>query len=208
MNSKKNYSKQYYKRKKEKWVVYRQNRYQKRKKEGFLISLEERELKTKRCSVCKQEKLLSEFRQDLFGKEESSGRCEQCCRKVFKANYERQKQNKKFVQDVYVRNRKNDLKRKYGITPEDYNALYEKQNGCCAICGRHQSKFKYSLNVDHNSETGHIRGLLCSGCNPGLGHFEKDPELLIKAYHYLRTDGHIMIRAACVGTEATAALKG
>lgn len=54
------------------------------------------------------------------------------------------------------------LKRLYGITPEQYDELFEKQNGCCAVCGRHQREFKTRLAVDHDHATGEIRGLLCN----------------------------------------------
>jgi hypothetical protein len=43
--------------------------------------------------------------------------------------------------------------------------LFIKQNGCCAICGKHQSEFKHRLNLDHNHKTLQIRGLLCYYCN-------------------------------------------
>lgn len=68
--------------------------------------------------------------------------------------------------------RKYELKQRYGITPAIYQDMFEKQKGCCAICGKHQLEFKRKLCVDHNHETGTIRGLLCSGCNYSLGFFE------------------------------------
>lgn len=58
--------------------------------------------------------------------------------------------------------------KKYGITLVDYNRMFAAQNGCCGICGRHQTEFKKSLAVDHNHTTGQIRGLLCISCNTGL----------------------------------------
>lgn len=61
----------------------------------------------------------------------------------------------------------------YGITLKQYQELFEKQKGCCAICGRHQRNFKSKLHVDHDHKTGIIRGLLCTGCNIILGHYEK-----------------------------------
>jgi len=70
-----------------------------------------------------------------------------------------------------IRNRQ--LQNTYGISLDDYNELLALQSGKCAICGKHQSKFSYPLHVDHDHKTGKVRGLLCSGCNGGLGHFEK-----------------------------------
>lgn len=81
--------------------------------------------------------------------------------------------------------RKNDLKRKFGITIDDYNLMLEKQNHCCLICGRHRNIFSKDFAVDHNHITGEVRGLLCSKCNQGLGKFNDDTELLHKAIKYL-----------------------
>lgn len=64
------------------------------------------------------------------------------------------------------------LQKKYGITLEDYNKMFAEQNGCCAMCGRHQSEFKRALAVDHNHITGAVRGLLCMRCNTTLGSYE------------------------------------
>ena len=76
------------------------------------------------------------------------------------------------------------LKKKYGITLEQYNQMFTNQNGNCAICGRNQSEFKTSLNIDHCHKTNKIRGLLCSNCNTALGLFNDDNVLLQKAINY------------------------
>jgi hypothetical protein len=77
------------------------------------------------------------------------------------------------------------LKRRYNITLEEYNKLFNKQNGKCAICGKHQSELKKILSVDHNHETGKIRGLLCYNCNNGLGCFKDNKNILKSAENYL-----------------------
>lgn len=68
--------------------------------------------------------------------------------------------------------RKNNLA-KYGITPEDYDILFEQQGGVCAACGQPEThKNQYGvcrLAVDHDHETGEVRGLLCGRCNRALG---------------------------------------
>lgn len=79
--------------------------------------------------------------------------------------------------------RRYDLKRGYGMTHEDYDALLYRQNLGCAICGRRPEK--RALAVDHCHETGRVRGLLCHKCNPGIGIFCDDPALLLKAADYL-----------------------
>jgi len=84
-----------------------------------------------------------------------------------------------------------DLKKRFGITLEEYNFLLDKQNGVCAICSEpekrrdHRTKKPRALAVDHNHDTGEIRGLLCTDCNTGLGLLQDDPELLKLALSYL-----------------------
>lgn len=74
-------------------------------------------------------------------------------------------------------------KAKYGITKEQYDALLTKQSGRCKIC---ESQLGCDLRVDHNHETGEIRGLLCPNCNSGLGLFKEDPQRLENAIAYLK----------------------
>ena len=76
------------------------------------------------------------------------------------------------------------LKRRYGITFADYYRMLEEQGGGCAICGYRPKKRR--LSVDHDHETGQIRGLLCVSCNRGLPWFSESPELLDRAAEYLR----------------------
>lgn len=77
------------------------------------------------------------------------------------------------------------LQSAYGITEKDYNKLFEEQCGGCAICGTHQSKLKKALSVDHNHETGQIRGLLCNKCNLLLGNASDNFIILRSAADYL-----------------------
>lgn len=72
------------------------------------------------------------------------------------------------------------------FTQEDYEELFAQQQGNCAICGKHQNKLKRILSLDHNHKTGQVRGLLCRGCNLGIGCFEENQESLINAITYLR----------------------
>lgn len=76
------------------------------------------------------------------------------------------------------------LKLKYGISLDEYNALFLKQGGVCKICGKYQQH--ENLAVDHNHKTGKVRGLLCSSCNKGLGYFKDNPIILKEAIKYLR----------------------
>ena len=83
------------------------------------------------------------------------------------------------------RNRGYVLKRKYGITLEQYEELLEKQNHSCAICNRHKTEFKTELAVDHSHKTGRIRGLLCTACNYRLVAKHEDGDLLRKIADYI-----------------------
>jgi hypothetical protein len=84
------------------------------------------------------------------------------------------------------------LKKVYGLTKEAYEDLLCAQGGCCAICEREPEvaspKAPY-LSVDHNHETGKIRGLLCNPCNRGIGYLQDDVIITEKAAAYLKRHG-------------------
>ena len=76
------------------------------------------------------------------------------------------------------------LKRKYGITVEQYEVMVKKQGGGCAICGRPPAQGS-SLHVDHDHDSGRIRGCLCFRCNNALGDLGDSPDMLVEAAMYL-----------------------
>lgn len=80
--------------------------------------------------------------------------------------------------------RARDLRRRYGLTPEQYAAANDNQGGVCAICRRPCAR-RSRLSVDHDHSTGVVRGLLCDSCNLGIGKFDDDPDLLKSAMEYL-----------------------
>lgn len=88
---------------------------------------------------------------------------------------------------VYMRRAR--LRLKYGISEEVYNQMHQDQNGCCALCGRPETKtirgVVYRLAVDHNHATGKVRALLCNACNNAIGGLQDDPGLLRKAADYI-----------------------
>lgn len=86
---------------------------------------------------------------------------------------------------VAATHRKAALKKNYGITPEQWDEMFENQKGCCAICDRHQDMFKKRLAVDHNHETGEIRGLLCAYCNHRVVGRHRDGAKLRKIADYV-----------------------
>jgi len=88
-----------------------------------------------------------------------------------------------------VASKRASLKKRYGITLEQYDELLAKQHNRCAICGRHQAGLRVSLAVDHNHSTGKLRGLLCDMCNRGMGLLRESTDLLVKAINYLKENG-------------------
>ena len=83
------------------------------------------------------------------------------------------------------------LKRYYGLSIETYNVMLAAQNGVCAICKGNETYVPKGhgetkpLSVDHNHDTGAIRGLLCSNCNYVIGHCKEDRNVLLEAVKYL-----------------------
>ncbi len=87
-----------------------------------------------------------------------------------------------------------DIKAKYGLTPEQFRTLVSFQNNVCAICGLPQARirnFKH-LCVDHCHETGKVRGLLCMPCNAMLGQARDSVETLTKAIHHLHNGSNVV----------------
>ena len=78
------------------------------------------------------------------------------------------------------------LKYLYGIDLERLNKMRKEANYKCQICGCHESESTGgTLCVDHNHETGEVRGLLCRHCNKSLGGFKDSREILLNAAKYL-----------------------
>lgn len=73
------------------------------------------------------------------------------------------------------------LIKRYGISIEDYDKMYESQEGKCSIC----NEFLPVLHVDHNHDTSAVRSLLCGSCNRGLGLFKESATILRRAAKYL-----------------------
>ena len=74
---------------------------------------------------------------------------------------------------------------RHDLTEQEYNEMVCKQDNRCKLCGVKYDK----LVIDHNHETGKVRGLLCYACNSGLGLLQDDANLLRKAADYVEKDG-------------------
>lgn len=146
----------------------------------------------KHCSGCKQTKDASEFHKNRCTRDGLA----YCCKACRKSNPKEKQGSVRRSIAARKRNpaRHNANARKYrlGVSREDYEALLKAQDGKCGIChepesDRHQSGQLKTLAVDHDHETGAIRGLLCSRCNRALGGFGDDPALLQAAIGYLQS---------------------
>lgn len=118
--------------------------------------------------------------------------------KEYQKNYDKLHQKEKLLKkQLHRRNnpdlhKERQLRRIHKIGLQDYNLLFNKQNGVCAVCNsietlkHHRSQVTLDLAVDHDHKTGKIRGLLCSKCNKGIGVFSDSLDLLNKAISYLK----------------------
>lgn len=108
-------------------------------------------------------------------------------------NREKIRQYQKNYQKTNKANRqKYLLKYTYNISLEDYNTLFNKQNGKCAVCLKEETSLDNrgnsikKLAVDHCHSTGKVRGLLCNRCNTALGLLKEDKEIVNNILNYLK----------------------
>ncbi|MCB1711167.1 MAG: endonuclease VII domain-containing protein [Candidatus Riesia sp.] len=160
-------------------------------------------IQNKYCSGCDKDKSIEDFGID---RSEKDGRRFQCkiCRnkkqreyaknnkeKIKERNKKKRESRKAYYQSPkgIESSRRAHLKRKYGISLEEYEKLSKKQNNKCAICTKEENSERNNfLCVDHNHSTGQIRGLLCSNCNRGLGLLKDNEIILNNAIKYLQND--------------------
>lgn len=126
----------------------------------------------KQCSVCKQEKEGREFHLDYTTR---SG-LQTCCKSCGNENTSRWQRAGR-----------------YGLKPGEYEEMLSIQNYTCGICRSDKAGLNARgkpgrFHIDHNHETGEVRGLLCSPCNKGLGHFRDDPEIMKAAIEWINMD--------------------
>lgn len=142
-------------------------------------------LSSKKCSCCGEVKPTTEFtRLNRHGKWGFCSGCKECNNKRSKKYY---KDNPEKCKEAV---KSSALKRKYGITKEDKERMLKNQGYKCAICGQEiflfGSSHKLTAHVDHDHKTGKVRGLLCHGCNIGLGKFMDNTDYLLSAISYLK----------------------
>lgn len=147
---------------------------------------------TQACSKCTAEHPVSHFRRT--GPGGPFKRCEAC--------RQPERRHEKRLPYTPEQTRRSNLRRLYNISPEEYDALRAKQDYRCAICLRHEDELPakkvgrprldgapiavaMKLYVDHDHDTKAIRGLLCGGCNSGIGYFEDRADWLRSAIAYV-----------------------
>ena len=134
-----------------------------------------------KCSHCKLEKEETEFPKATNKARGYAWVCKSC-----KKEKKLAKQASMTTDEWYMQNRRYWLKSEYGLSLEDYNTMLKDQNHKCAICGTDEvDAFKSLLFVDHDHETGKVRGLLCHHCNTALGKFKDSTEILKQAIAYV-----------------------
>ncbi len=136
----------------------------------------------KTCGKCKIEKSAQEF---YTHKNHTDGLSSYCidCTKASTAEW--YAANKDKAADTQWAGH---IRRRYGITAEQYQELLEKQNHCCTVCLKHQDSFKFRLAVDHNHKTGAVRGLLCINCNHRLVGRHVDGAMLRRMADYVESE--------------------
>lgn len=148
-------------------------------------------IQMKRCSKCKLPKPIDQF----YPRYDGSGKLRPQCKECNHRNGTTYKRNNEAARMRYLETTwRSRLVKRFGITFEQYSALYEAQGGACALCQQPESSPRNKnsvklgprrLAVDHDHTTGKVRGLLCSDCNRGIGLLNDDPALMHKAAFYL-----------------------
>lgn len=144
---------------------------------------------TRICHVCKVDKPITEFVIDRYLKGGRTRDCKPCRAERFRGpNRSWRAANPEAMEKYKEANRGTKgwqyrIKYNYKITPEQYHDQFTYQGGTCAICSGEIEV------IDHDHDTGELRGLLCQTCNRGLGHFRDNIVLIKAATAYLESGG-------------------
>lgn len=153
------------------------------------------------CPICNS--LFKPMQKRGVGRMCCSDECTIIWRKQYKPNHlERVAKRKQHLEDLKEYGRSDRkmnpdkyadmaLRKKYGISLDQYNEMFGIQDGLCAICKKPEKEVDIKtgkprrLALDHHHDSGKIRKLLCSNCNLGIGNFGEDIEALKSAIDYL-----------------------
>ena len=143
------------------------------------------------CTKCNKRRRRSSFhfqRAGLHGWEYQRSVCKKCAlllARDWKKNNPEQSEVHRKKAYKNSKERGYHLKANFGLTIEEFNALYARCDGNCQICKKPESR-KRRLSLDHDHKTGRLRGFVCGRCNSLLGFALDDPELLRAAAEYLQ----------------------
>jgi hypothetical protein len=133
------------------------------------------------CSLCKKTKKAEEFSETFRTVDGLHSRCKSCINNIARERY---KEDPVKLSEI---NRRAKYKAKYGLTVDDYDVLFAKQGGKCALCGIDNTGRENAKHfaIDHCHDTGVIRGLLCSPCNTALGLMKDNVDTMYNAIGYV-----------------------
>lgn len=143
------------------------------------------------CKNCDELKEVSEFGNNLQTQDGINSRCNKC----FSSRRNLLNVGRHGITAIKKKRASQHLIKTFGITMEERDRIYAKQDGKCAICRTPWYEGEYDqsiaspfrkLSVDHNHITGKIRGLLCVNCNTALGSFKDSIDLLESSIRYLK----------------------
>lgn len=149
---------------------------------------------TKRCTECKLELDVSKFYKRTVSYDGKDNKCKDCKAKYIKAKgYRKSEKTKAKIRNWYKENktlaREIAMKRKYGVTYEEYQSQITKQGGKCPLCFGELIGAWREPPIDHCHTTGKVRGVLCHGCNTSLHKLEKDISWADRAKAYIEAEG-------------------
>jgi len=126
---------------------------------------------------------------NVVGRRSDEAGCRECWRK-YQREYQRGYRRRRDPEKLRESQRKANLKRLYGVSPDDYDRMFEEQGGVCRICRQPEQRHRTDgsrkhLHFDHDHVTGQVRGLLCTRCNTVLGMANDDRSVLASAIDYL-----------------------
>ena len=126
-----------------------------------------------RCTKCKVAKAPAEFVRTKDNQRGRTAWCRVCTNENIRQRLKVRKAEGWRRVRTHEHHRKKTLKKKYGLTLDDYNRLFAEQGGVCCICGNTESGNPYGvLEVEHNGQTGKVRGLVCHPCNNAIMWYE------------------------------------
>ena len=140
------------------------------------------DIETLLCKLCYERKHVSNFHKDSSSPRGHAYYCKPCATEKSRAWHFEHKGKALYK----TKRQESYFKTKYNISKEVRDQMLVEQDNKCAICRLSLSSNGSHTHTDHNHQTGKIRGILCTNCNRGLGHFNDSGDNLQAAIEYLR----------------------